>query len=234
MNWKAYWTSYPKRFGKTEYLRQVKNTVGGQPVPDSTIRESIATICSHLELESDDTLLDLCCGNGLITREFSKKCRSVVGVDFSKPLIEIASMAHCASNISYLRMNVLDFSGSHHTPPGKFPKIVMIAGLQYFKATEFPLLMRVISDNLSNSGIVLLTAVPDRKHRAAFYSTARRRLRQVWERMVGRDQMGTWWDTTTIERVCQDYDLDCRFMSAGQVGLHYRFDVKITRKKALA
>ncbi len=39
MNWEDYWTSYPKKFGETEYLKQIKNTIGGKPVHVSKIHE---------------------------------------------------------------------------------------------------------------------------------------------------------------------------------------------------
>ena len=27
----------------------------------------------------------------------------------------------------------------------------------------------------------------------------------------GRDQMGPWWDTAMVERLCRDHHLDCQF-----------------------
>jgi cyclopropane fatty-acyl-phospholipid synthase-like methyltransferase len=233
MNWEDYWTRYPKQFGQTEYCRQVKNTVGGNPVPESALRESISAIYSRLELGPDDTLLDLCCGNGLVSNALAKNCRRVVGVDFSQTLLDIAGAAHCAGNITYVRMNALELSKLHRASAETVTRIVMVSGLQYFKVGELPELLRNAVAVLSDSGIILLTAVPDRKCKWRFYSTMRRRLRHVWERITDRDQMGTWWDMATIEAICRRHDLDCRFFrSAGDVG-HYRFDVKIARKGVL-
>ncbi len=233
MNWEKYWNSYPTRFAETEYLQQVKNTVAGQPVPFSRVLESIATICSRLELKPDDTLLDLCCGNGLISNALAGKCGSIVGVDFSQPLIRVANKAHYQSNVTYLCMNALGFPGKHQTVPAAFSKILMNGGLQHFKPRELPQVLRVISGCLSTCGIALLTEIPDRERLPAFYNSRRRRWQRVWQQILGTDQMGTWWDKGEIEIACLDHELKCEFMNASQAGQHYRFDVRITRGKTV-
>jgi SAM-dependent methyltransferase len=229
MNWKKYWNSYPRQFGEAEYLKQVKNTVAGQPIPFSQILESIATISSRLELKPDDVLLDLCCGNGLISKGLAGKCRRVVGVDFSEPLIRIANKAHQQPNVSYFWMNVLEFPGTYPTAPRAFTKILVNSGLQYFRRKELRPFLRIISESLSDSGIALLTAIPDREQWAAFYNSRRRRWQRAWRQILGTDQMGTWWTMGELERACLAYDMRCEFLNASQAGLNYRFDVRITR-----
>lgn len=230
MKWRDYWTSYPAQFGKTEFARQVKYTVAGQPVPDSEIRASVALVCANLELASNDTVLDLCCGNGLVTSYLATRCRSVLGVDFSYALIGVASEAHSGPNITYICKDATEFLHSPEASGRRFSKILMNGGLQYFDPKDLPSLLRGMLDVLSDSGIILLTNIPDLKRKSVFYNTPSRRLRHVWERMMGRGQMGTWWDTAMVERLCRDHHLDCQFLVPNtEIMAPYRFDVKITR-----
>jgi cyclopropane fatty-acyl-phospholipid synthase-like methyltransferase len=229
MKWRDYWTSYPAQFGKGEFARQVKYTVGGQPVPDSELRASAALVCANLELASSDTVLDLCCGNGLVTSHLAARCRDVLGVDFSSTLIGVASDAHSGPNITYLCKDVIEFLHSPEAFGRRFSKILMNGGLQYFNSKDLPLLLRGMLNVLSDSGIILLTNIPDLKRKSVFYNTPSRRLRHVWERIKGRDQMGTWWDTAMVERLCRDHHLDCQFsVTHTQIAAPYRFDVKMT------
>ncbi len=231
MNWKDYWVTYPRKFARTDYLRQVKNTVGGQPVTALEIEASIVDICDRLDIKPDDILLDLCCGNGLITKELAGRCHRVVGVDFSQPLIEIANSDHRPSNVTYFRMDVLDVGDLRKFVAEPFTKVAMVRGLQYFDKRDLVTLLRNITSLLSDSGIILLAEVPDRDRKGVFYNTMRRRLRGTWERMTGRDQLGTWWDAPSIERTCDSLGLECHFFhSDSRTGYPYRFDVKITRK----
>ena len=141
MKWRDYWTSYPAQFGKGEFARQVKYTVGGQPVPDSEIRASADLVCANLELEFNDTVLDLCCGNGLMTSHLAAQCRDVLGVDFSSTLIGVARDAHSGPNITYLCEDVIEFLHSPEASGLQFSKILMNGGLQYFKSKDLPLLI---------------------------------------------------------------------------------------------
>jgi cyclopropane fatty-acyl-phospholipid synthase-like methyltransferase len=226
MKWQEYWTAYPAQFGSREFARQVRYTVGGEPVPDSEIRASVALVCANLELTMDDTVLDLCCGNGLVTGHLAKQCREVLGVDFSSTLISVARGAHSGPNITYTCKGVIEFLRSPELFGRKFSRILMNSGLQYFELKDLPFLISGLRNVLSDSGIILLTHIPVLNRQSVFYNTPRRRLRHVWERIRGRDQMGTWWDTTMVERCCRDHNLDCRFsMTHTQITAPYRFDV---------
>ncbi|MEO0569592.1 MAG: class I SAM-dependent methyltransferase [Pseudomonadota bacterium] len=58
-------------------------------------------IARMLEPDQADVLLDLCCGNGVVTKPIAARVRRVVRVDFSEELIKLAQTHHQASNLSY-------------------------------------------------------------------------------------------------------------------------------------
>ena len=102
MDWKSYWNQFPNQFAKEEFLKQVGKTVQGHPISEAQVSTLISDFAQKLELVSDDLVLDLCCGNGLITSIIASKCKDILGVDFSAPLIEIAQEYHQGVNASYI------------------------------------------------------------------------------------------------------------------------------------
>ena len=53
-------------------------------------------------INSEDTVLDIGCGNGALTFEVGKKAKKVIGIDLSKKNIKLAKEKFSASNIEYL------------------------------------------------------------------------------------------------------------------------------------
>ena len=88
-DWLNHWNGVAKRAGPEEFLRQVERTVGGKPTNDLQIALDVRATCQALELNASDCLLDLCCGNGLVTFRLASVCQSVYAVDFSSDLIMV-------------------------------------------------------------------------------------------------------------------------------------------------
>lgn len=64
-------------------------------------------ILSLLNLKKSDKVLDLGCGTGRLTTQISKKVKNVVGVDFSKDMLNIAKeKSKKNSNIQYKYLNI--------------------------------------------------------------------------------------------------------------------------------
>jgi ubiquinone/menaquinone biosynthesis C-methylase UbiE len=185
-------------------------------------------------LEKDDIVLDLCCGNGLITKELARQCKGVVGIDFSQPLLEIANQNHQSTNVSYKNMNVLDLDKMPPLASGSFNKVLMYAGLQYFRKRELIIILRNILRLSSKNCTILFGDVPDRTKKWKFYNTPKRRLMYVVRKMFGREAIGTWWDKGFIRRICEQLDLLCEFKEQRKElhTSHYRFDVLISRVDA--
>src|SRR5262247_3515231 len=110
MDWKDFWNRFPTQFTKDEFLKQVAKTVRGEPIASVQFDNIILDLIQKLELNDNDDVLDLCCGNGLITSFIAEKCNSIVGIDFSNPMIEIAREYHSPNNTKYLNLSVLDIT----------------------------------------------------------------------------------------------------------------------------
>ena len=231
MNWKDFWSKFPNQFAKDEFIKQVGKTVQGQPISNEQLNQLISDIVQKLDLKDDDVVLDLCCGNGLITSAVAEKCQSIVGVDFSKPLIEIARKYHNPINTKYLNMSVFDITSENLQMPKSFTKIYMYEGLQYFQEAQFSHLMQILLARSNEKVIILFAGIPDLGKIREFYNTPERQLEYETRKRQGTEMIGTWWKKSFIRQVCGDYGLQCDFLSQHEFShtAHYRFDFRIKR-----
>lgn len=214
---------------ETDFLRQVGKTVRGQPISDQQFQLIGSDVCHHLDLKRTDVVLDLCCGNGLITKQISNKCKEVVGIDFYKPLLEVAIRHHRPENVSYRHMSVLDLSKMPMTPPGPFNKVLMYEALQHFKKGD---LIRILRNVLWLAGagcVILIGSIPDARRKWNFYNTPWRRFNYLLHKIIGGHVLGTWWDQDFIRATCKRLNLQCEFLEQSKElhTSHYRFDVRI-------
>ena len=64
---------HPKTVGKTEFWKQIKRTVNGKEVSDSDIKKIVCAINDALQLNENDYVLDLGCGNAALASYFLPK-----------------------------------------------------------------------------------------------------------------------------------------------------------------
>jgi tRNA G46 methylase TrmB len=118
---KEYWK---ERWSKVDLAlpdqAQVGRTVNKKPVEDDVFLRTVDFVEKQMGLNGESELLELCCGNGVMTIPLARKVRSVLAVDFSEPLIyKLQERIHeeRLSNIKTLTMNVADFSVDILPPP---------------------------------------------------------------------------------------------------------------------
>jgi 2-polyprenyl-3-methyl-5-hydroxy-6-metoxy-1,4-benzoquinol methylase len=87
MDWKQFWETKARSGGPA---LQVGRVIGGVVLDDAWMTKIAARIAIQLDLQQEDNLLDVCCGNGALSRALLPYCHHMVGVDFSENLIEQA------------------------------------------------------------------------------------------------------------------------------------------------
>jgi tRNA/tmRNA/rRNA uracil-C5-methylase (TrmA/RlmC/RlmD family) len=79
--WKSFWLNHAKENQDTEPQMQVLRTLNKQPVSPAVFAAIVDSIVTMLKPEPGKALLDLCSGNGVITRELINRFRAVTAVD---------------------------------------------------------------------------------------------------------------------------------------------------------
>ncbi len=213
-------------------------------------------IMDKVHFESEDVVLDLCCGNAALAKIISKNCKEIHGVDHSERLIKSAQKI--TADISRL--------GS---PPLGLPEVASealegvvqlhlsdamnIDGLfkencfdvsycyfsfQYFNKRKRELLLEKISRVTKQNGSIFLGDIPEKTRRWNFYKSPLRFYKEKISRMLqfkeGECDLGWWIDPNEIAEWCDKRGLSASVLSqkANMPHAHYRFDVLIRNSKS--
>jgi SAM-dependent methyltransferase len=125
IDWKSFWQSYRRKevAGTDDLYFEVGKTVNGKPLSEEAFQLSIQLIAAGLELSAEDRLLELCCGNGLVTRCLAPLVAEIRAVDFASHLIENAWKFSAAPNVRYVCgdavAEVRELAAHHYFAPTK-------------------------------------------------------------------------------------------------------------------
>lgn len=225
-DWRAYWNAVGERAGPQEFFRQVGWTIGGQPVDDDQVALAVEAAQAALDLNSPDRLLDLCCGNGLVTSRLARSCASVYALDFSRDLIEAAIRYHSGPNLRYLHGGVSDLNSAQLD--GWQPnKVCMLVALQFFAAETLVRLIHAVSILTGHAALLYASDIPDIDHLYDFYDTLERRADYEQRRAAGIEAIGTWWSRRHLAELFESkgYAVEFRELNRARCRAHYRFDL---------
>lgn len=229
--WEAFWNDFPRHFNRDDFLRQVSKTSHGRPISIEQVDRIVADVVDRLALQPSDRVLDVCCGNGVLTSRIAPACHRLLGVDYSVPLIEIAREHHALPNVEYQCRSALELNRPALRPGVLFDKIYMYEALQHFQEHQFAPLLENLLALSSPHVVILLASIPHHAKLGRFYDTPERRRQYRKTRQEGGAGIGTWWKMDRIRRMAADLDLRCEFLHQPETfhTAHYRFDVRIKR-----
>ena len=127
------------------------NKVSSYPgPPSSSTRKIIQLTASHLSKEQH--VLDVGCGNGIITNTLASKVGSIHGMDLSRGMIEMArrhANNNGIDNVTYHQSTVLDQEMKHQ----EYDVILIFNLLQYLEDT--PSAIHRLSQQLKPDGLLI-------------------------------------------------------------------------------
>ena len=223
-----FYKEHPKTCRPDDFWGQVKRTVNGKPVSQDQIDMIVDAVVSGLDLNRNDILLDLCCGNGALSTLLFKHCKGGLGVDFSEYLISIANRHFAAPpDQTYILQDVVDFCKNPITPH-RFSKMVCYGSFSFIETDRAEAMLSLLASNFPNLERAFIGNYPDRQFMTEFYGD-----RQI---DAGTDSdpdspIGIWrtreefismanrcgWQAT-IHKMPQQY-----------YAAHYRYDVILTK-----
>jgi SAM-dependent methyltransferase len=213
VNWKRFWQSYRRRDAAREedLFFEVGKTVNHRPISEEAFALSIDLIASHLELTRRDKLLELCCGNGLMTRRLAPLVSEVQAVDFAEHLIIRARKFAAAQNVSYICADAIVHL-KHLAQTREFipAKILLGDALSYFEPPELTEMLRAASALTANHFIFMATGVPCDELKWNFYDTPERVQRYEQNQLRPdntNDGIGRWWRKEELESIGRDLSL---------------------------
>ena len=205
-------------------MRQVGKTVNGEPVDEKQVELISRSIKNNLNLNLKDKVLDLCCGNGLLTNKTAHYVDSVKGVDIHEDLINIARR-NSAFNASYETGSALDY----HYKDKDYNKVYMYDAQFHFSHIEFKYGLKRIRDILNVGTKFLVGAILDAERLPTFLRNEEDKASYFDCLDNNETFIGTWWNKEHIKKTCADLGLECKIIDIDDKSYmsHYRYDALI-------
>jgi len=224
-----FYKDHPKTCSPDDFWGQVKRTVNGAPVSQDQIDLIVEAVVAELELSPEDSLLDLCCGNGALSSLLLKYCHYGLGVDFSEYLISIANRYFAnPPNQTYLLQDVVEFCENPITPH-RFTKMVCYGSFAYLEQDSANKLLFLLKKNFPNLKRVFIGNCPDKELLTDFYHG------RLYTPGVENDPdspIGVW----RTQKEFQELAISCGWksyihkMPSSYYAAHYRYDVVLTNE----
>jgi 2-polyprenyl-3-methyl-5-hydroxy-6-metoxy-1,4-benzoquinol methylase len=224
--WKNYYDLNSQQFGGS-LLKQVGKTVNGQEIPEDQVNLIIENIISVLQLNAEDSVIDLCCGNGLITRRLAPIVKKVLAVDFTVGLIETAKKYNNYLNIEYINSDILDIEPKYLIG---LKKIIMYEALQHFSKEQLCALLETLK-NLDAGSLFFLGSIPNKKKLNSYYDTKEKLAFYLQRENEGKPHIGQWWQIEDIEELVSNYGFKATYLSQlpALYTSYYRFNVLLEK-----
>lgn len=224
--WITFWTS-DQRIDADDPHYQVGRTINGIPIEEQEWQFHLNEIEQTLHLCPDDTLLDLCAGNGLITMPLSLKCRSTTAVDISKTLLEKIDV-NLYPSITVLTGDVRNIS----LPSGAFSKGVMYGALQYFTDRETIGIFETIYQSLMQGGTFLIGDILDIDRLFVFHNKPEWVRAYFYSVRNNTPAVGTWFKKEILVELAKYIgfsNAEILSQHPDLINSHYRFDLLLTK-----
>jgi SAM-dependent methyltransferase len=234
IDWEAFWAQYRNIESKEEkdLYYQVGKTINEQPIVAEAFNQMIENIVQTLSLNENDVLLELCCGNGLLTKPLSDFIKYVYAFDFSEHLVETAIKFKQKENIFYTKgdaksdfFNLFEFQEL----PNKF---LMNDSLAYFSPND----LRKIIENISNRNTFFsfyITCIPNDALKWNFYNTPERKQKYLTGLENGdeiNNGLGRWWKENEFLEIGESLNLNVVLTNQYDSVSNYRINVLFEKK----
>jgi len=223
MNWKKFWNANAIS-NANDVIQQV------QRKDMNSVLLTVNHIVRVLDIKSTDTVLDVCCGNGIITHKIANKCDSIVGVDQSEELLYIAKRSYKQMNCLYIACSALEMS--QYVQLNSFDKIYLQFSFQYFdKKSEGEKVIFEMLKCLKPNGKIFIGDIPDNEDRYKFYDTLLKKIHYVKQKIQGVNGMGKFWKVSEMDAICKKLNVKGTHLpqSSGLPYAYYRFDYLIKK-----
>jgi ubiquinone/menaquinone biosynthesis C-methylase UbiE len=227
MNWKEIWD---KIGAQKDSFAQVGRG-DGSGIKEEQLDIIVQHIVHTLDIKPDDIVLDICCGNGLLTSRLSRYCKKIVGVDFSEVLIDQAR--NNFPSIEFICADALELNSSTFSSI-QFDRINLYFSFQYFDSVHKG--RKVIEHMLpllAPGGKILLGDIPDREYFFVFYNSIRKIAYLIKKMLEDKNDMGKFWSEEELLLICKQLGLKGEKLSQPRnlPYSHYRMDFILSNNK---
>jgi ubiquinone/menaquinone biosynthesis C-methylase UbiE len=205
----------------------VGRTHNGVPLTDERWKRTIDYIASLIELKDRDSLIELCCGNGLLLGPLAYRCTNATGVDFSRLLLKQAHELF-PDVFKTIHSNVLEVN----LPTNSANAVLIYFAIQHFNQRDAIRLIKKASMLLKPGGRLLVGDVPDNRQLWQYLNTPEHRKDYIQRILECRPMIGTWFDREFFGAIGEFLgNVDVRIIQQPEflINSKVRYDVLFTK-----
>jgi 2-polyprenyl-3-methyl-5-hydroxy-6-metoxy-1,4-benzoquinol methylase len=209
-------------------LKQTGKTVNGLEIEEDQLSLIVTQIVNCLGLNNTDSLVDLGCGNGLLTARLSKRAQKVIGIDFTDSLLTYARRNNFYENIEYVRSDILEVSSDLLDSASS---LVMYEVLQHLSLIEFRNLIANL-DTLRPGARFFIGGIPDMAKIRSFYDNDSKYDYYLTCELEGKPHLGRWWLESELTNISADMGWVIKYFKQPNLlyTSHYRFDAVMVKQ----
>ena len=228
MDWRSFWND-SAQVSDGDFCRQVGRTFNGIAYSDEQIDVLVERLLDLLDPAADKRLLDLACGNGLVTSRLAPHFHDVTAIDFSKPLIETAKRHFALANVNYVVADAVELDGID----GSFDFALVSAALRFFDPRSARRLLRQLGRVVAADGRIVFGDVADRDRLWNFYRGYAGKLRFAAEVVTRRPVIGHWWGPAALRQLAgeEGWTTSIRYQGPACPNHYFRYDAVLERTR---
>ncbi|VAX09387.1 hypothetical protein MNBD_GAMMA26-1897 [hydrothermal vent metagenome] len=217
---------YPRKFKRNDFWSQIKRTINGIPVSDKEIDMIVNQIIIQLELQNEDNVLDLGCGNAALSSRLFGFINRYIGVDFSEYLIEIANEYFRPNeSVRYIKSDICSYV-TKAANSEEFSKVLCYGAMAYLSRNDVVATVQTLRDRFKNVERIYFGNIPNKSKAKEFFLN-----RKIYKYSLDDPQsaIGVWWDPDDIVTVMKNIGFTplISHMHESFYSSSYRFDLTL-------
>ena len=185
--WVNFWKTYTSDLKNKDEQTQVLRTLNKLPISQELWEFTLQNIDSSFEVKKEDKVLDLCCGNGILSKHFADKGAYITSIDISEELLKGLNNYN---NIITIHSDITKVTFKDNS----FDKIIIYAGIQYFSRKEVVELVVKIYRWLKPNGVLFIGDIPDHRKLWSFYNNKERQNIYFENLLENKSIVGNWFE----------------------------------------
>ena len=137
--------------GSWDFNKAERATLSSQMPSEIRAHVEMRGQCIREMIDSDDKILDVGCGEGIITANLAEKCPSIIGCDYSLEALRTAVERYRPIPFIYSNSTALRFDGE------SFTKVVLSDVAEHLLPQQFVNTLKEIRRVLIRDGVLILT-----------------------------------------------------------------------------
>lgn len=229
MEWRKYWNE-SEHVKHLDPYQQIARTFRKKPYSEKQVTIIVNRILHFLQAGPDKRLLELACGNGMLTSRIAPHFDRVTAIDFSKPLIETARKDFAQENVEYLVGDAINVEGAS----GQYDCALMYFSFQYFTPKQARVMFATLARFLRKPGRILLGEVADGDRVWNFYKGPRGRARYIFDLLGQKPIIGHWWKPTDLLALADENEMDLSifYQNSELPNYYFRYDALLQTRNA--